>query len=287
MKRVENGGRSQSLWGIGLFLSCMFVRNDCLAANASIFFADSSSNTPAPERQISKVGDRVSVWVDKCDAEVVTFEEDPRSSRFVQELGQILKTEIGLVAGAPSPCTRGTRKSYLSKPLANERGTVTVEAKDSDGKELASMKITTGPKEHLFISLDLPVDNKKTLKYDSTSQSLQPSGSTPQLYWAVNYQGGDVIDTSKLSGLGRMSGKLMLQASSKPLDSFGVGVGFVLPKIELLNVDLSSFSIFAGHFWTKQDQLNNGKVNVNGSYSGMWRFGVSYSLDDALKWVKK
>jgi hypothetical protein len=255
------------------------------STSAAIFFADETTNTPAPSRKISKAGDTVTVWVDDCDATDVAFKEVQRSSRFAEDLGKILKTEIGGLSVAP--CIRGTRTKYTSKPLVNERGTVTATANDSTGNEVGSMTITTGPTEHLFLSLDLPVNSKGVLKYDSTTGTLQPTSASPQLYWAIDYQKGDVVDPSTLTGLDGLSIKILMQASSKPLDSFGAGLGYVLPKIGLLNLDLSSFSVFVGHFWTKQDRLVNGNVDVNGAYAGTWRVGISYSLDDALKWVKK
>jgi len=250
-------------------------------APAPIFFAGASGNDSAPTREITKVGSVVTVYVDTCVVSTVEFEEQPRKSRIAQDFGTIVKHVLGEGEGCAS-----ARKEFTSKPLQNERGTLIATAKDANGTVVSTLNISTGPTEHLFLSLDLPVSDKKTLKYDGTSKTLQPTSSSPQLYWTLNYARGDVVDTSKLTGLDSITGKILIQTSSKPLDSFGVGIGYILPKISLPGIDLSSFNFFVAHFWTKQDSLTNGVVNSRSSYASAWRVGISYSLDDALKWVK-
>lgn len=239
------------------------------------------------------------MWVDPCTVSDVQFKEEKRQTRFIEDLSKILKK----TEGAAAPCLDHTRKEY-AYALTETRARVTLTAKKADASDAGTLTIVTGPPEHLFVSLDLPVSNRKTLKYDTKSGTLQPSDSNPQLYWAVDYQFGDVFGVSdstfevpdsngvlnivKASVIDRLNLKVLFQASSKPLNSIGLALGYSLPPIETktFNLNLSSLSIFAGYFWTKQDTVTGVLVKTNDSYGHSWRVGVSYSLDDALKWVK-
>ncbi len=244
--------------------------------NDTLFFSTSDGKSALATRTFQTTGDTISVWVNSCSVANVTFNEVKRQSTLVQDLTKIEKQAEGTKAACGM-------KAY-SYVLKYRRSTLTLTALKSDGSQIGTLVVATGPPEHLFISLDLPVTKLSTLKYNSTSNTLLPTSSNPQLYWSLNYQLGDVVDTSKLSPIDRLNLEFMFQASSKPLDSFGVAIGYVLPAFSELN--LSSLSIFGGYFWTKQDSLVGSVVQTNSVYGHAWRFGISYNLDDALKWVK-
>lgn len=151
-----------------------------------------------------------------------------------------------------------------------------------------STKVLTGPNEHMLLSLDLPVTNRKTLKYDAASGALKPSDDKAQLYLGFDYQLGDILNPPRTwIDSGRIVFKGMLLASSKPLDSLGLGVGYTFPKFQFLKGEgLGPLSIFVGRFWTKQDAIVNGTPATNQSYGKSWRVGVSYSLNDMLGKLK-
>jgi len=279
--------------------SCAFAADTSAATDTgTVFFAEKTGDTPAVQRVLRGKGGKVSVWVDPCKVSDVKFKEEKRETRFVEDLTEILKQKEN---GAP--CLDTNRKEY-TYALTETRARVTLTAKAADNSDVGTLTVVTGPPEHLFVSLDLPVSNRKTLKYDSKSGTLQPSSSNPQLYWAVDYQFGDLFGVSdstfevpdnngalhlmKASIFDRLNFKVLFQASSKPLNSFGVALGYSLPPIETqtFHLNLSSLSIFAGYFWTKQDTITNGLVKTDDTYEHSWRIGVSYSLDDALKFVK-
>src|SRR5207245_7989677 len=125
-------------------------------------------------------------------------------------------------------------------------------------KDTAKIAVVTGPKQHLHIGVDLPVSQRKSLKYDAGSKSLQPQNDNPQLYLTLNWYLGDLAaNQDKLPAItaDRISIKAFVLANSRPLDSYGLGVGYQLPKFGA--VDLSPLSIFLGRFWTKQDAVSS------------------------------
>lgn len=166
--------------------------------------------------------------------------------------------------------------------LKFKRANLKIVATGIDGKSEQSFNIVTGPEEHWYLGFDLPVINHKTLKYDQTTKSLSPQDQNPQLYLSFNYSTSDVVSTVK----NRWSLKLLLQASSRPLDSVGLGVGYRLPE-DIFGDQLSSFTVFAGRFWTKQDAMTAGGDGLLNQSTGKdWRFGITYDFSTGLPWIK-
>lgn len=125
------------------------------------------------------------------------------------------------------PCT-DIHKHY---DLLYERATLTIRAVSKTGKDDQSVTILTGPKEHLYLGIDLPVTQRKSLKYDSATKTLQPQNDSPQLYLSINYYFGDLAGEEDERGpRDRFSVKVLALFSKRPLDSFGVAVGYQIPK---------------------------------------------------------
>lgn len=247
------------------------------------------------QRFILSGGDKLAVYADACaEPKVtdVTFKEEERELRILGEIKKIIKHYTGTGPGADAACGEGeVRLVKYEHELELKRANVKVVATSASGQD-AEYTVVTGPAEHWFLSLDLPVTNRDVVKYDSTSGTLQPKETEPQLYFGINYLLGDVLSPApKVGALAdllnkdNLSVKLMLRASSKPLDSIGLGLGYNLPAWDSLN--LSALSVFIGHFWTKTDSIVGGIVQENSHYEGSWRFGISLNLDDALGYVKK
>lgn len=147
-----------------------------------------------------------------------------------------------------------------------------------------TVTVIKGSPEHWYLGIDLPVTNSKTLKYDSASNSLLPVGSGHQLYLSINYLiGTDVFEADDASWNKRFSAKAFIAAQSRPFDSVGLGIGYRLRGWKAL--DLNGFEFFAGHFWTKQDELASGGAQLNTGTKGSWRFGISYDLSTGLGWL--
>jgi hypothetical protein len=104
----------------------------------------------------------------------------------------------------------------------------------------------------------------------------------PQLYLSLYHCQTDVV-----AGKNTWSLKLLLLASSRPLDSVGLGIGYRLPDNIAGIGDLSALNLFAGRFWNRQDGISaGGDVQLNQSTGKDWRFGISYDFSTALPWTK-
>jgi hypothetical protein len=250
--------------------------------SAAKFYSDSQCQTELSPRDGEHpiVTGTMSVWVFDDTVANVKFDEKKRDTRFFEDLRSILKTVLPL----PAPAVR-TCKEYRYT-LQNKRASVTVTAYDRADKAIGSMVVVAGPREHLFLGLDLPVNNHKTLKYDSASGSLLPQSNTPELYLSFNFLDGDILAKAQdLHWYQDFSGKLLIRASSRPLDSIGVGIGYRFGKLSVLGYSLDALSVFAARMWTKQDAISNGQPSVNGSTDAAWRFGVTYDVGTVAKYV--
>jgi hypothetical protein len=219
------------------------------------------------------------------------FAEGVRHTRLYNDVSSLLQNRIQAGAAHDQKCGYHSQAVEVLYPHA----TITVQAydkaaTDSTKQVVQTVTIVYGPKEHAFLSLDLPVNSRKTLKYDSSSNSLMPQDTNPQFLISLNTMPfGDLASPDPIEWntiYKGITGKVLLSASSRPLDSYGVGVGMKLPNIGALGVNLNAFSIFGAYMWSKQDSLSaNGTPQQNGATSRGWRIGISYDLGTALKWA--
>jgi len=217
----------------------------------------------------------------------VKFTETARSSVLDEDLAALIK-KLAKAAGDVGPCPTDLAQRRLDGVVQYvpkfERSTIKATAVDQDAKELGGETIYYGPEEHLHLSIDLPVTNRDTLKYDDASHSLVPKEDKPQVYLSINYRVGDLLDKPKTI-MDRAEIKVAVLASRKPLDSYGVGIGARLDDLHPFSLELKGLSIFAGYFRTKEDTIADGVPVTNGATKNSWRFGVSYDLGTGLKWA--
>jgi hypothetical protein len=232
-------------------------------------------------RQFVTTGDPITVYYDTNYLKTVKIAEKERQTRLYEDLQTVVSS-----LNAENKCSSIT----VSKALQFKRSVVTVTGVDKSGSDAAAVSVVTGPIEHAYLGLDLPVTNRKDLKYDTASKSLQPASNAPQLYLSFNFLYGDILSPahstpSKL--IDNLSLKVFISADSTPLNSYGTGIGYRMPELEIMGFDLSSLSLYGGYFWTKQDALSgSGVVKVNGSTNRGWRFGVTYDVSTLIKSVK-
>ncbi len=237
-----------------------------------------------PIRAVRK-GDEVVVRVKDpdCRFDRLQFEEKERNPRFYDDVHAVIAKLPILHAAAPV-CPRVIESRYK---LEHNRSTLTITALGTNEKDNSSITVLTGPKEHFYLGVDLP-STRKTVKYDSSSKTLQPQSDNPQVYISVNYSFGDVLTEEKnfkRLSFDRVQLKALFLPSKRPLDSFGVGAGYQLPRFDA--VDLSAMSVFLGHFWTKQDAVSStGAPQTNAATGHDWRVGITYDVATGLKWIK-
>lgn len=262
-----------------LFAAC-FSQGSQAAADEVVFMDPDDTTKPLAERMLLKKNQKVRVKVDSCKYKDVKFEEKERQSRLYEDVRAVFGK---LLAGLEAVCPNFTEYSHT---LKYDRSKLTLIAVSVDEKQTPTMTVITGPKEHLFLGLDLPVTKTSQLKYNDSTKTLEPKDTNPQLYLSLNWYIGDVAAKQETQrGFDRFSVKALVLASTRPLDSMGLGVGYQLPDLKV--VDLSAVNVFVGHFWTKQDDISStGTALTNKSTTRDWRFGITYDVGAALKYVK-
>lgn len=175
--------------------------------------------------------------------------------------------------------------------LVQDRGTVDVTVSlKSEPERKASKQLITGPSEHWFLSGDAVVKGVKELKYDPDKKAIFSRDAPEQLYLGINWMVGDVYGKYDALAMQRLVGKIMVLPSKRPFDSVGVGIGYrFVDGMFSSDVGLQAtggFMVFAGHFWTKNDEIDSAGALTQGGRSRSWRFGVSYGLDTLLGWLK-
>lgn len=234
-------------------------------------------------RQILNKGDTLAVHYDSC---VITgkiqFKETERNSQIHNDVIALAKKVMDPKSDAPPKCGKVV-EHYTTR---HKRSLLVLNATDAADKPLGTKTLIVGPNENLSLSLDLPVGNRKTLKYDSASGKLLPQDEAPLLYLGLNFTPGDVLTAADeaTSWKDRVSVKLLIEASSHPLDSYGVAVGYRLSKVAIFDVE--GLSVFGGYFRAKEDLIAGNTVQVNQGRKNSWRVGLSYDLSTAMKWAK-
>lgn len=179
-------------------------------------------------------------------------------------------------AAAPAPAP-------ANDSVSNEDSNASAPTKSSEKDEIKFV-LTTGPKEHFFLSADMIVNSIDELKYDPETKTLSEKDKPTKYYLGLNYMIGDVLadysgSTSWIAPE-RFFGKVMLQLDNNPTDSYGLGIGYRPEFIE-------SVSIYAAYMVFKEDKLKDGTLQENKGRNEEVVFGISFNLDKALGWLSK
>lgn len=199
--------------------------------------------------------------------------ETERRSRISQDWDTLKKIASKLL---PSQLKSSlTENRCIAHTPAYERSTIDIKIDNNDGDQVASQSFLYGSEERLYLTADMGVTNVRQLSWDQKTSSATEKEKPSSFYIGFNYKFGDTyINYSDQSDFYKnFSLKLLIQASSKPLESSGVGLGYEFPW----------FSLFAARIWTKDD------ANVPGKSLGTTQsnlFGISFNLSKGLDWLK-
>jgi hypothetical protein len=262
-----------------------------------LFGAFKSSLPDGNNRWITRKGDQIAIYViydtskekGEPNMEVTEMARKTQFALNLETLAKLAEKIGGFALNAalppgqqPSPSTIVVNRQC--RTLVNLRSTLTATATSDpkiDAAMMSSLKastvVTTGPKEHGFISADLAVNSVKEVKLDSGE--LVPKDNPSQFYVGFDYMLGDVLAESNTFPDG-LTFKALIEASKDPTHSYGVALGMRFKNVNLPGISLDTFSPFAGYFWTRNDTL------TGHTYKGDWRAGISLNLDRALNWVK-
>lgn len=207
----------------------------------------------------------------------IEFAEKSRKTRMAQDLSILVKTVVVMAAKGKKAEIEIYRTTYQ---LTKRRAALTVTASLSEVKT-SKVEVVTGPAEHWFLSADLPAAKLSDVKFVQAKGTLEPKETPRNIYLGLNCMMGDILREQQ-SIFKNLFIKGMLKLSQKPLDGYGVGIGYRFPKVRALGIDISSFSIFAAMMWTKEE--NDTKTETLTKRQIL--FGIGYNLDKALAWMK-
>jgi hypothetical protein len=230
----------------------------------------------------SMVNDEKSEYVCKADLQIL-FAEAARSTVFISQLGKIVSHIKAKNFTAANLICQASQQFTLTKERANL--TITLEAgghqlaggSSGETKYSHSKKvIITGPEEHFFLTGDVLTSKLSQLKFDKATNQITEQSKPNQAFLSVNYMLGDIFGNSPKLSVDRIVFKFMLNASSKPLDSVGIGIGYQFHALTGDEKQPGALGVFAGYFKTK----GTGGAGDNSAV----KVGVSYSLDTLLGW---
>jgi hypothetical protein len=241
-------------------------------------------------RWLSKEGDKLEVFVFFTKPKVmpgkkkeelkpkIEFTEKSRKTKISKDLSTLVKLIVAMTTkGVSSSDIELARTTYK---LGKRRGTLTVSATLKE-KKSSKIEVVTGPTEHWFLSTDLPVGKLSEVKFVQKTGTIEPRETPKNIYLGLNRMLGDILK-EKQNILKNFFIKGMLKISKKPLDGYGMGIGYRFPKVRPLGIDISSFSVFGAVMWTKEENADKTETLTKRQVL----FGIGYNLDKASGWMK-
>lgn len=249
--------------------------NELPKEKAPLVFYDAELKEMIPSRATLSKNDELIIY-SVCPAPAVRFSETSRKSRLQEDVNTLWSAFN--IEGCREPVTHKYHLRFT-------RSKVTITTIGSDN-ETVTRTVITGPKEHFYLGLDLPVNSKRTLKFDEKTESLVPNDDSPSLHLSLNFQFQDVLGRLEGDWPVGISIKAMALASHHPLNSIGFGVGLRSRGLSDTSLGfLDSLGLFGGVFWVKEDGIEDGRVAKNTKTRRLFRFGVSYDLSTGLNWL--
>ncbi len=197
--------------------------------------------------------------------------EERRDLRIVKELREVARA----VAKADSAPTRSDELcgSYTA---SMKRSTITVRALGDGDVELEKVVIIFGPEEGGYLSADIPIGDIKQLKYDTATNTVVERGTPSSIYLGINYKPfGDVYSEYEVTDYkNNFAVKLMFKASSKPGNSYGVGLAYSFDIAE----------VFVARIRTKSDPSI---PETTRGYKDSTVVGVSFNVSKGIDWLTK
>ncbi len=215
---------------------------------------------------------------DGADSAIIT--EEKRLSRIAKDV----KTVIEAVAGTPRQAAAAPtepQNKCVRYDQRYDRSTISIRPRKSsdDKRDFGEVTYIVGPREHWYLAADMGLNNIKQATFSQATNSVIEKSRTAGFYISVNYKVGDVYtsaDAVPRLSFDRLSFKVLVNASTKPMESYGAGVGYDLPWWDGL-------SVFVARVWTKAD------ASVGGAGLGVTPsnlVGISYDVSKALDSLK-
>jgi hypothetical protein len=248
-------------------------------------------------RWLSEQGTPLNVYcVSSADPCTLRVKEERRSTRLSSDLATLRKIVAtiygqGLESGQLTVECRSysltEKRAYLKVSASvggtNDTGGEAAGDKEGDADESVEAQIVTGPAEHWFLSVDVPLNDAKQAKFNSETRSLDIKDSPTEFLIAANYQVGDLFTNG--SWLRGLVVKGLLTPSRNPTDQYGVGLGLRGEFLGTRGLDLSLVSPFVAWVVSREDAVESGQPRKDAKKKNQFRFGLSFNLDRALGWL--
>ena len=210
----------------------------------------------------------------------ISIEENERKTRLAGDISKLSKIMFTVYERDKRKKPEATWEK-ITYQLEKSRALLIITVNLSDEKT-KKLEIITGPSEHWFLSTDLLVRKLSSVKFVNEPYSIEPRETPKKFYLGANLMIGDILSDNQ-HPLKNFHIKCMILISKNPLDSYGIGIGYRLPKLGWFGADFSVFSIYASMIWAIDENEVDGIENIK---KRQILFGISYNLDKALGWLK-
>ncbi len=206
----------------------------------------------------------------------VFIKEEPRVSKISKDLMDLVELGTAII-NLPQPFTLIPKNSNF-KPKKEciyykqsfKRASVYLATIDENNNStIYNFKV--GSIEHLYLTTDMPITDIKKLSFNQENSSFYKTKQPSALYLGANYKLGDIyLDYPIDKFYNNFSLKGMVEISSRPTKSMGIGIGYHLTK---------GVELFIAKLWTDNIYNKNRTPTI--------AYGVSFNLNRALEQVKE
>ena len=226
------------------------------------------------------------------------IEEKARETQFSSDVATLFKA-VATKLVAPGKTTLSKTVWRLEKTRAiltiqaGSKGTERTSGPPKDGGEsqpakqpqTAGVSLTTGPPEHWYLSVSVPLTTTKEFRYMETSGTLEPREKPKRFLVGANFLVGDVLSESH-KVYGGLALGVVVEASSNPFDSFGVTVSYRLPRLTALGLGFDLVTPFWGLIRSTSDaRTASGAVERDARSVLKCAVGMSLNIDKVASWL--
>ena len=244
-------------------------------------------------RWVSIKGDKLGIFVfgDPGTKTAIDIEEDERFTRLSSDLATLARLAAnGIFRTTGREPKRLSVSGYLWE-LQRMRSNLTVTAQahhdgakkadDTEGPKVTSV-LVTGPNEHWFLSVNIPMTTLNGIALNDSGVGV-PSEKPSQFLIGINYMMGDLLSRNSPAWWSGLSVGGVVAASSHPLESLGLTLGYRFAATKAYGFELDTFSPFVGWEQTiSESKGSDGSVDKKKVYKFV--AGLSFNLDAALAW---
>ncbi len=226
----------------------------------------------------------------------ISFAEVKRRSRLESDLRTLMSVvqrtidpsaAVEAVPGLACAMKQHTlvyRRAHLK--VSVQRAKPASEPADETGEEAAvETTLRTGPKEHWFVSADVPLTQLNDVQFNENSE-LELAETPSRWLVALNFTPGDLAEDENnwsRNVLHNLVIKTQITLSTEPLETFGFAVGLRGRYLSSLGIDFDTITPFVGALYTRSEP--NPADPSDTRLTLTWQVGISLNISKALGWI--